>query len=128
MSTWTMPRDIDGIEWFASPSDICRAYAGLAREQRRPGLGPIGQALSINDGGIGLDRRRYPTVWFKDGAEPGVVTLTYLVRTADHRTLVDVLTLADPRQPIAPAATAELLALARSGIALADRSTSAAGR
>jgi hypothetical protein len=36
VSSWTTPRDIDSIEWFASPSDICRAYAGLAREERRP--------------------------------------------------------------------------------------------
>jgi hypothetical protein len=127
VSSWTTPRDIDSIEWFASPSDVCRAYAGLAREGRRPGLGPIGQALSINDGGIGLDRRRYPTVWFKGGSEPGMVTLTYLVGTADHRTLVDVLTVANPKEPISPVATTQLLALARSGIALADRDTGAAG-
>ena len=52
------------------------------------------------------------------------MTLTYLVGAADHRTLVDVLTVANPKEPISPVATTQLLALARGGIALAD---SAAG-
>jgi hypothetical protein len=56
-----------------------------------------------------------------------VVTLTCLVRTADHRTLVDVVTVANPKEPISPVATTQLLALARGGIALADRDASAAG-
>ncbi len=115
---WTAPRDIDSIEWFGSPSDIIRAYAGLAAENARPGLSTIGSALSINDSGLGLDRRSYPTVWFKGGSEPGVLTLTYLVRTRTGHTLVEALMLADHRRPIAPAATPELLALARSAISL----------
>jgi hypothetical protein len=77
--------------------------------------------LSRLRGGIALDRRSYPTVWFKGGSQPGVLTLTYLVRTADRRTFVDALTLADPAHPIPAAATAKLLALARSGITLAAR-------
>ncbi len=123
LAPWTTPQAVDSIEWFASPSDICRAYAGLARQDTRPGLSPIGQALSINDGGIALNRARYPRVWFKGGSEPGVLTLTYLVRTADHRTLVDAVMLADPREPIKQAATAQMLGLARGGIGLADRAT-----
>ena len=47
--TWTTPRDINSLEWFASADDICRAYTSLAALARRPGLSPIGQLLSPND-------------------------------------------------------------------------------
>jgi len=52
---WTTPRDINSLEWFASADDICRAYTSLAALARRPGLSPIGQLLSLNDGGLQLD-------------------------------------------------------------------------
>jgi hypothetical protein len=48
------PRDIDTIEWFASPDDICRAFAGLRQLAAQPGLAPLGSILSANDGGIAL--------------------------------------------------------------------------
>jgi hypothetical protein len=41
--------EIGSLGWFASASDICRAYASLAALVHRPGLSPIGQVLSIND-------------------------------------------------------------------------------
>ncbi len=50
------PRDIDTIEWFASPDDICRAFAGLQRLAAQPKLAPLGSVLSINNGGIGLGK------------------------------------------------------------------------
>ena len=68
------PRDIDAIEWFASPDDICRAFAGLRQLAAQPRLAPLGSILSGNDGGIGLDPAQWPTVWFKGGSEPGVAT------------------------------------------------------
>ena len=45
---WTEPRDIDSIEYFASPDDICRAFAGLQRlaaqaQAGTPRFGPVGQ-------------------------------------------------------------------------------------
>ncbi|HEX3782552.1 MAG TPA: serine hydrolase [Pseudonocardiaceae bacterium] len=124
VKAWTNAEDVDQLEWFASPTDICRAYAGLAKENAAPGLSPIGAALSINDGGIGLDRARYPTVWFKGGSEPGVLTLNYLAKTADGRVLVDSVMLADPTTAFDESAvTGAVLALARGGIQLADAAT-----
>ena len=73
---WTTPRDINRLEWFASANDICRAYTSLAALARRPGLSPIGQVLSLNDGGLQLDPAQWKTTWFKGGSEPGVLTLT----------------------------------------------------
>lgn len=89
---WPEPRGIDRIEWFSSPLDICRAYAGLVRFDRPE----IDHALSLKDEGLNLDSARYPTVWYKGGSEPGVVTLHYLVRTAEGRTLVASLMVSDP--------------------------------
>ncbi|WP_225730522.1 MULTISPECIES: serine hydrolase [unclassified Nocardia] len=98
---WPAPRDIDRIEWFASPIEICRALAGLLRL----GQPEIGHALSRTDAGLALDRSRFPTVWYKGGSEPGVVTLHYLARTAAGRTMAASLLVSDPRQPLPTAAT-----------------------
>lgn len=86
MSVWTQPEKIDQLEWFASPADICRAYAGLKQENRTQPQ--IGAALSINDGSLGLNPTAYPTVWFKGGSEPGVLTVNWMVQAADGRTMV----------------------------------------
>jgi hypothetical protein len=58
------PADID-IEWFASPDDICRAFAGLQQLAAQPRLAPLGSILSANNGGIELDPAQWPTVWYK---------------------------------------------------------------
>jgi len=71
---WTTPRDINSLEYLASASDICRAYTSLAALARRPGLSPIGQVLSLNDGGLQLDPAQWKATWFKGGSEPGVLT------------------------------------------------------
>ncbi|MEU6583125.1 serine hydrolase [Nocardia sp. NPDC046763] len=92
---WTQPREIDQIEWFASPVDICHAYAGLLRLNQPE----IGHALSLDPGGLGLDAAQFPTVWYKPGSEPGVVTLNYLARTADGRAMTASLMVSDPTTP-----------------------------
>jgi hypothetical protein len=89
---WPQPKDIDEVEWFASPSDICRAYAGLLRFDRTE----VGNALSRNDDGLDLDTAAFPSVWYKGGSEPGVVTLHYLARTADGRARAVSLMVSDP--------------------------------
>jgi Beta-lactamase enzyme family len=122
LHAWTPPELIDQLEWFASPTDICRAYAGLWRENAQPGMGAIGGALSINDGGIGLNRAAYPLIWFKGGSEPGVLTVNYLARAADGQLLVSSLMLTSPGRALNEAAiTGEVLALARGGIQLIGR-------
>jgi hypothetical protein len=92
--TWTRPRDIDQIEFFASPADICRAYAGLMLLDQPE----IDHALSIADHGLNLDESRFATVWFKPGSEPGVMALNYLGRTVDGRSLAISLLMSDPAE------------------------------
>jgi beta-lactamase class A len=99
-AAWTTPRDIDRLEYFASASDICRAYASLAALTRRPGLAPIGQVLSLNDDGLALDPAQWKTTWFKGGSEPGVVALSYLATTRTGRSYVVTALAEDSSQPI----------------------------
>jgi beta-lactamase class A len=118
-ASWTAPRDIGSLEWFASPTDICKVYASLAALARQPGLAPVTSILEINDGGLGLDPRQWQSVWFKGGSEPGVVTLNYLATTRSGQTyLVSVLT-ANPTAPIPAAATAPLLGAIKAAFTLA---------
>ncbi|GAA0911106.1 hypothetical protein GCM10009557_85460 [Virgisporangium ochraceum] len=117
---WTTPRALDTVEWFGSPSDVCDAYAGLQRQAARPGGEPVARALSRNDGGIALDRERYPEIWFKGGSEVGVLDLTYRVRTSGGRVLVTSVMLSDPSAPLPDAAVIpEAQALIRGALALA---------
>jgi beta-lactamase class A len=99
-ATWTAPRDINSLEYFASASDLCRAYASLASLARRPGLSPIGQVLSLNDEGLALDPAQWKTTWFKGGSEPGVLTMTSLATTRTGHSYVVTALAENPSQPI----------------------------
>ncbi|MEU1730792.1 serine hydrolase [Streptosporangium sp. NPDC020145] len=83
MKPWTTPREVDTIEWFGSPRDICRAYVGLSRLNSKT----LNETLSGFDG-LGLDAKKWPTVWFKGGSEPGLLDLAYLGRSASGKTYV----------------------------------------
>ena len=115
---WTQPRDIDTLEWFASPDDICRAFAGLHQLAAQPGLAPIKSVLSVNDGDIGLGKPQWPTVWFKGGSEPGVLTLGYLATNSKGQTFVVVAMLGNPAAALPPSATIALLAIAHGAFEL----------
>jgi beta-lactamase class A len=106
-----LPTDIDTIEWFASPDDICRAFAGLQHLAAQPALAPLGSALSANDGGLGLDPAQWPVVWFKGGSEPGVLTLGYMATNSKGQTFVVVVMLSDPATALSLSAAPELLAI-----------------
>ncbi|MFJ1763652.1 serine hydrolase [Amycolatopsis sp. NPDC088138] len=115
LTSWPAPEKIDQLEWFGSPDDICRAFSGLQKENQPE----IGHALSINDGGLGLDKAKFPEVWFKGGSEPGVLTLNYLARTADGRALVTSVMVSDPVAPLDEGhVSAQGIAVAKGAVAL----------
>jgi beta-lactamase class A len=121
LAAWTQPRDINSLEWFASPTDICHVYASLARLASEPNLAPVASALQINDGGLGLDTAQWRTVWFKGGSEPGVLTLNYLATTRAGQTyLVSVLT-ENPGGPVSSTAALTLLSAVKGAFELAAR-------
>lgn len=106
---WTAPRDINSLEWFASPADICRVYASLAAAARQPKLAPVASILELNSGGLSLDRSQWRSVWFKGGSEPGVLTLNYLATTRAGKSYVVSVLAENPSAPIAEAAAAQTL-------------------
>lgn len=81
---WNGPTAIDGIEWFASASDLCRVAVGLWTLGAQPGMGPIREILSGNRGGID-DASTWTHVGFKNGYEAGVVNVTYVLERNDGR-------------------------------------------
>jgi beta-lactamase class A len=105
----TEPRDIDKIEWFGSPDDICRAFVGLQQLSHQSTLSPIASILSLNKGGLGLDPSEWPTVWFKGGSEPGVLTLGYMATNSKGQTFVVSAMLSDATAALAPSATFALV-------------------
>jgi beta-lactamase class A len=98
---WTEPRDIGSLEWFASPTDVCHAFASLATLARQPKLAPLAGILARNAGGMTLDPSQWRPVWFKGGSEPGVLTLNYLATTRTGQAYVASVLAADPAAPLA---------------------------
>ena len=103
------PRDVDTIEWFGSPEDICRAFAGLQELSHRPKLSPIASIFAVNTGDLGLDTSEWPTVWFKGGSEPGVLTLGYMATNSEGQTFVVSAMLSNTTAALAQSATVTLL-------------------
>jgi len=119
---WTAPRDINSLEYFASASDVCRAYVSLAALSRRPGLSPIGQVLSLNDDSLALDQAEWKTTWFKGGSEPGVLALAYLATTRTGHSYVVTALAENPSQPIDETiATPIMLSAIKAAFTLAAR-------
>jgi len=78
----TEPRAVNTVEWFASPDDICRAWIVLHRLASTPGLEPLGEFLAANPAGY-FDHARFPEVWSRRGAEPGVAFVSWLAERPD---------------------------------------------
>jgi hypothetical protein len=105
----TEPRDVDKIEWFGSPDAICRAFVGLRHLAQQPKLSPIASIFAVNPGGIGLDPSDWPTVWFKGGSEPGVLTLGFMATNSRGQTFVVSAMVSNAGAALAPSATVALL-------------------
>jgi beta-lactamase class A len=117
-SATSVPRDINTIEWFASPDDLCRVFSGLKKLAAEPGLAPLATILSTNNGGIGLSTTTWPTIWFKGGSEPGVQTLGYLARNRRGATYVVIALSENPSRAEGPSATNQLAAVIDGAFAL----------
>jgi beta-lactamase class A len=81
---WTLPRNVDRLEWFASAEDLCRAMTSLRTMANKPSGEPVMATLSINPG-VALDKTTWPFIGFKGGSEPGVLVTTWLLRRKDDR-------------------------------------------
>ncbi len=118
VTPWTTPRDVTTIEWFGSPTDMCRALVDLH------GLGgpELNEIMGANDAGLGLDQKTWPTVWFKGGSEPGVLTLGFLARSDQNKIGVVVVQSVDEKKALSEVAAAtEVLAIVRGAFGLLHR-------
>jgi len=121
-AAWTAPRDIDSLEWFASPADICHVYASLAALASQPALAPVASVLEINNGGMDLNTSQWRSVWFKGGSEPGVLTLNYLATTRGGQTYVVSVLAENPKAALSEtAATLTLISAIKGAFNLAVR-------
>ncbi|WP_371783773.1 serine hydrolase [Streptosporangium subroseum] len=113
---WDRPREIDRLEWFGSPRDVCRAYAGLTALNSKP----LHEAMSANDLGLKLDPRKWPVVWAKGGSELGVLDLSFRARSSKGKTYVVTALTNNPQSAIDErTATGELISLSRGAFTLA---------
>ena len=71
------PRRIGELEWFASADDLVRTLDWL----RRNGDPTTHGILAISPGGTAALRDSFAYVGFKGGSEPGVINLSWLIRT-----------------------------------------------
>jgi beta-lactamase class A len=112
------PRDVERLEWFASPQDICRAFVGLRSLSAQPPLAPISSIFSVNSGDLGLQTSQWSPVWFKGGSEPGVLTLGYIATNYNGQTFVVSAMLSNPAAALSTEATFDLLSVVRAAFGL----------
>jgi hypothetical protein len=112
------PRYVDKIEWFASPDDVCRAFAGLQQLSKNPRLSPLPTVLSRELGGIALDPSVWPTVWFKGGSEPGVLTLGWIATNTHGESFVVEAMVSNPTAALSADSAKDLVALGREAFGL----------
>lgn len=72
----TDPLDVETLEWFASPSDLCRVLAALADDDEA-------SAILARNPGVPDETGTWETILFKGGSEPGVFAMAWLVIDAD---------------------------------------------
>lgn len=79
------PSYIDRIEWFASATDLCRVMNWLRQQtESTKAAAPLRDVMAINAGqGMNVSRERWTYIGFKGGSEPGVLNLTYLLRSTN---------------------------------------------
>ncbi len=112
------PHHVDTVEWFASAEDVCRAFVGLQDLATDPALAPLSTILSLQVAGIDLAPADWPTVWYKGGSEPGVLTLGWLATTAADETFVVEAMVTNPDAALAEDSITDLVALAQDAFAL----------
>jgi beta-lactamase class A len=98
-TTWTRPRQIDTVEWFASSADLCRVMAALDDLSAEPVLAPLPELLSTMPGVV-FDARVWSYVGYKGGYETGVFSHSWLLERGDGRRFAMCAIINDPWQEI----------------------------
>ncbi len=75
------PRLIDSVEWFYSPTDLCRSLDWM---RRRPQPDPLLGILAVNQAvPTYIDKTHWTYIGYKGGAERGVLCFTLLLKSKD---------------------------------------------
>ncbi|MFE3450031.1 Cpe/LpqF family protein [Nonomuraea sp. NPDC059194] len=118
IKAWSAPRELDTIEWFGSPADVCAAHAELRGLKDRR----VEEVMTQTDAGLGLDRKTWRSVWFKGGSEQGVLDLGFSARTKDGRTFFVTAMASDTKAPLDEGNVAsELIALTKGAFTLMQK-------
>ena len=80
---WHGPLAIDTIEWFASAADLCRVLEWLDKHG-----GPVAQEIMAVNPSTAIPAGRFPYAGYKSGSETGVISMNYLIHTADGKHFV----------------------------------------
>ncbi|HYW14583.1 MAG TPA: serine hydrolase [Allosphingosinicella sp.] len=90
------PAEIATVEWFASPDDLVRTLDWLRRNGDRTVL----ELLAINPGLGQALGKEFGYFGFKGGSEPGVLNLSFLLRTRSGRWMAVSATWNDEKQAL----------------------------
>jgi hypothetical protein len=82
------PVMIDHIEWFASPADLVRVMTWLSKQRETRGGSEALRILAINPGPATAWVKQFAYVGYKGGSEPGVLSMTLLLRDIGGRETV----------------------------------------
>lgn len=110
------PFGVDKIEWFASPADLCRLADWLRREGGERAL----ELLALNTG-LPLPEGDFSYAGYKGGSEAGVLSMTWLLRTAGARWYCVSASWNDERDALEEKKFFALLQSALAALAAADR-------
>lgn len=99
------PLRVGELEWFASAEDLVRTMDWL----RRHGDESTRAILAISPGGAPTLREDFAYVGFKGGSEPGVINLTWLVRSRAGAWHAVTGSWNDPQAPVDEARFAALM-------------------
>ena len=100
------PVEIETVEWFASPLDVCRGWPACRRAPEAL------EILAVNPGVPG-PAGQWTYVGFKGGSEPGVLAVAWLVEDAGGRRFVLAGGVANPTATIAEQQAAADMAFLR---------------
>jgi hypothetical protein len=90
------PAEIASVEWFASPADLVRTLDWLRRNGDRTAL----DLLAINPGLGPALAKDFDYFGFKGGSEPGVLNLSFLLKSRSGRWMAVSATWNNPAEPL----------------------------
>lgn len=94
------PVMVDRIEWFASPADMARIMGWLKDQQGTPAGAEALRIMALNPGPASDLSDRLAYVGYKGGSEPGLLSMTLLLRDRRDRWRVISASWTNPNAPV----------------------------